>query len=72
MFDDGYGTYVEDAQIYDPANDNGYEDPWTSAQYGTVDFLGPQEESQFEGFDSTLTGEDNVTYFDSSWDNAVF
>jgi hypothetical protein len=76
MFDDnyGYGDYVEDAQVYDPSIGNPYEDPWTSASYGTVDFLGPAEQSQFEGFDSTLTGDENVTFFDSnsSWDDATF
>lgn len=77
MYDfDNYGDYgVDDAQIYDPSFNNPYEDPWTSAEYGTTDFLGPAEESQFEGFDSTLTGDDNTTFFDdntSTWADSIF
>jgi hypothetical protein len=71
MFDDGFGSYVDDAQVYDENNSNPYEDPWTSASYGTVDFLGPSEESQFEGFDSSLTGDDNTTYFPSDVDDTT-
>ena len=72
MDDYGYGSYVDDAQIYDPSFSNPYEDPWSSAATGATDFLGPAEESQFEGFDSTLTGEDNTTFFpaDSGWDDS--
>ena len=69
-----FGDYVEDAQIYEPSFDNPIEAPWVSAETGAVDFLGPAEEEQFEGFDSTLTGDDNTTFIesDSSWDDGTF
>jgi hypothetical protein len=72
MFD--FDDYYNDAQVYEPSFSNPYEDPWESASLGTVDFLGPAEESQFEGFDSTLTGDDYTTGFDSgsSWSNNIF
>ncbi len=71
MDDYGFGTYVDDAQVYDPSFNNGYEDPWSSAQTGATDFLGPAEEMQFEGFDSSLTGDSDTTFFpdSSGWDS---
>ena len=71
---DEYGDWFENAQVFDPSINNPYEDPWVSASHGTVDFLGPAEESQFEGFDSALTGDDNSTFIasDSTWDDSIF
>ena len=70
-----YGDYIEDAQVYEPSLGNPIEDPWVSAETGATDFLGPAEEAQFEGFDSTLTGDDNATFIDDSdsgWSDGTF
>lgn len=73
--DNGFGTYADDVQLYEPSFSNPFEDPWVSAETGATDFLGPQEEMQFEGFDSALTGDDNTSFLpgDTTWDdNSIF